>query len=131
MNNDNKESSSLKYGEPFKVSLGIASKTDLRDVSVGVRIETASEVYISNSFSENDDVLYIINKSDKNSFEVIFNDFRLKPGNYKVTISLKKNNVFLDEVNQALSFTVEDISYIVNKPYKKTWGILNYSPKWS
>lgn len=130
INSNNDHTNVLKFGEPFSFIIGIASHINKDNLNIGIRFETYSEIYIASCLSGDKSVFYNINKGDKKSVVSEFRNFYLSPGSYKITLSIRDGKRFLDQVVDAISFSVENIAHNPGYLHNGAWGLVNYIPNW-
>lgn len=120
----------LMFGEPFSIQMTTRSvEANSKNLNFGIRIENESEVYITSCLSG--DINAYFNVHGELKLEVNFKDLRLVPGRYFLTLSIRRGNVFVDQVERALSFSVSSLTYEDTLPHNNAWGIVQYYPNWS
>lgn len=120
----------LRFGEPFRIRLIIRSVENIRDLNVGVRFESNSDVYIASCLSGDVDKYYSIEKDSEKIVEIYFNNLILTPGDYKITVSLRIGNVFMDQLSDVLPFSIDELPYVADFSFNGAWGIISYKPIW-
>ncbi len=130
VNNEQKMVNSLRYGEPFKIKIEVAASEDVSNINIGVRFENTADVYIASCLSGDIDKFYSLNANKKQTIEIAFNNFTLTPGDYKIALSMRKGNVFIDQLTDVLPFSVNEIPYNVDNIHNGAWGLIAYKPEW-
>lgn len=129
--NSNKENSiKLKYGEPFSIKLSLMANENMENLNIGIRFETNSDTYIVSCLSGDINKFYRVDTKNKNELIVDFPSLILNPGDYKLTLSIRKGKTFIDQVTDAICFTIEEIPFNINQPHNGAWGLVTYHPEW-
>jgi lipopolysaccharide transport system ATP-binding protein len=121
----------LLFKEKFEMEMEIQSNLlEMDGLNIGVRFETSNQIYISSSLSSDSNVFFSTKGNKKQRINVTFDDLTLTPGEYFVTISIRKGKLFYDQVIQAAKFTVLSYSTDKNIKFNNAWGLINISSKW-
>ncbi|MCK0123656.1 ABC transporter ATP-binding protein [Gelidibacter sp. F2691] len=129
-NSSNEQSNNLKFREPFSILLGVESYEAINNLNFGVRIESTSDVYITSSLSGDTNVFYGFNKNESRQISIQYNNLYLTPGDYKLTLSIRKGKSLVDQVPDAINFTIEEIPYEVEKIHNGAWGLIANDAVW-
>lgn len=119
----------LMYCESFSIELEFLSGVNIDNVNVGIRFDDQSNHSLVSTLSGEQDVYFDCN--GKQRLRIYYSDLFLIPGQYFLTLSLRKNGVFMDEVSQCYSFEINEVTYGKYKPHSKTWGKVKYYPRWT
>jgi hypothetical protein len=132
LNENNEEKSTFLFGEKIGLSLEIESLCEsFKDLNIGVRFETASDVYIASCLSQDSNSFFSVKPGVVSKIKVSFEKFYLMPGDYFLTFSIRRNNVLYDQVIKGLRFTISDFSKDKNVVPNKAWGFLKINSFWS
>lgn len=131
-NADDQPTSTLLFGEPFSLELQIVARSlNINNLNVGVRFESDNEVYIASCLSGEADKYFNIEANSTSTVKINFSEFKLVPGKYFITFSIRSGKQFLDQLSAAFTFTVDTVTYGSTLPHSNTWGLVHFVPEWS
>jgi lipopolysaccharide transport system ATP-binding protein len=131
-NENNEKASTFFFGEKIGLAIEIESPfQSFKDLSIGVRFETAGDVYIASCLSQDSNSLFSVEPEGASKIKVSFEKFYLTPGTYFLTFSIRKGKMLYDQVVKALRFTVLDFSKDKVLVHNKAWGFLKINSFWS
>lgn len=128
--NGSKKTSFL-YNEDMFLEFEISSKEKyFKGLSIGVRFETANDTYITSCLSQDSNVLFDIGPDKIEKIKVRFKDFHLSPGDYYITLSIRKGKIFYDQVIKGLKINVLNFSSDKNVLFNEAWGLVKVESHW-
>ncbi|BDC98599.1 ABC transporter ATP-binding protein [Persicobacter psychrovividus] len=121
----------LRFGEPFKIRLKIIADSSIQNLNVGVRFENTSDVFISSCLSGDSGMYFSAEAESENTIEVRFDSLILNPGDYKMALSIRQGNVFVDQLTNVLPFSVDELPYRNSFIPNGAWGLVAFKPIWN
>ncbi|MDD5050830.1 MAG: ABC transporter ATP-binding protein [Candidatus Pacebacteria bacterium] len=131
INSENRPTSDLLFGEPFSVEVAISSRDTLKNISIGVRIESEDGHPITSPTSGASKKLFDLNPTSALRVKARIADCTLVPGQYWITVSATRHDQKLLEIMKIKAFFVGADSYKDTPSYTGGWGVINSNPEWS
>lgn len=130
-NSEYQSASMLKFGETFSVLLEIASPKSMKDLEIVLSLESTLYSNIVKTLSGNQNMFFKTKKDIPLPINVEFDDIKLNPGEYYFSISIVLKGEVIDQVENAISFTVLKAFEESYMPFMNGRGILATKPKWN
>lgn len=127
-NSANVKTNDILYCESFSVEIEFESVIGIENINVGLRFDDQRNNSLVSTLSGEQDIYYSCD--DKGKLRIHYKDLFFTPGQYFITLSLRKNGIFMDELPQCYTFEIGDVAYKGFKPHNGTWGNVKYYPKW-
>ena len=123
-------SNRVLFGESFSIYLEAFARSDLKDLSIVIGIDTLAEYRITTVASEDSHVLF--SASPSNPLRVIahFNNLVLKSGTYLITLGIRSGTIGLDHLLRVFRLEVAEVSEKGFNPDSGTWGIIHILADW-
>ncbi|MCT4645607.1 MAG: ABC transporter ATP-binding protein [Carboxylicivirga sp.] len=127
-NSNGTKTKDLMYCEPFTIEVEFKAGINIDNINVGIRFDDQSNNSLVSTLSGEQDIYFKCINNQK--LMISYDNLFLIPGQYFLTLSLRKNGIFMDELHQCFSFEVNEMAYKGYKPHSKTWGKVKYYPSW-
>ena len=130
-NENNKKTDTLSFNEMFFLEIEIqALNQSLKNLTIGVRFETFNDVYITSCLSQDSDTFFSIEANDTKRVKIEFMNLYLNPGEYYLTLSIRKGKTFFDQIIKAKKVIVLDYSKDKNVVFNNAWGLIKINSNW-
>jgi lipopolysaccharide transport system ATP-binding protein len=131
-NEYDEECSSFYFGENLYLDLIIESHDiKIEGLNIGVRVETASDVYITSCLSLDSGVSFSVEPENSvRRIRVRFDKLFLNPGDYFLTLSIRKGKIFYDQVIKAKKITIYPYSRDSSIEWNGAWGVVKTNSVW-
>lgn len=130
-NNLGENTSNFTFGDEFSIEIEIdCSILNIDGLDLGVRFETLNEIYIASCLSGDSKTYFSTNKKENLKTKITFDNFTLTPGDYYVTLSIRKGKLFYDQVIRAAQFTVLPYSSDKETIFNNAWGLIKVNSTW-
>ncbi|WP_083194628.1 ABC transporter ATP-binding protein [Wenyingzhuangia fucanilytica] len=130
-NSIGENTSSFFLGEKFSIELEVDGHLlSVDGLNLGVRFETKNEIYIASCLSGDSDTYFSTKINKRQKVMMSFDHFTLTPGEYCITISIRKGKLFYDQVIRAAEFTVLPYGKDKKTIFNNAWGLVNVNSNW-
>lgn len=130
-NNLEEKTSNITFGDEFSIVVEIDGRLlNLEGLNLGVRFETKNEIYIASCLSGDSKTYFSTKKNEILKARITFDNFTLTPGDYYVTLSIRKGKLFYDQVIRAAKFTILPYSLDKETIFNNAWGLINVESTW-
>ncbi len=121
VNSKGKRTTSFMSGEDISFDLEIKAFDKIDSLSIVAGINTYMDYRITTVLSEEAGMLLSVGKDTDTTINLKFPKLRLKPGNYSLTLGIRRNKLAFDHVVKAIKFEVSEFS--VNKKSRDSWTV--------
>lgn len=129
-NSKDQQTTRLRQGESFRLLIEANGIQAMKNLEVEIGIDTIFQQRVTTVASRAADVYFSVAPGKLLQTEVIFNDLRLMPGIYFVTLNLLSNRRTVDMVHNIIKFHVEDAYLEGGRNHKSYKGIIISQPEW-
>ncbi len=120
----------VSFDQPFTVSLEAQASSRLRDLVVVIGIDNFLEQRITTVNSADGNLQLDVSPAQLVRLGAQFNDLRLIPGAYSITVTLQRGREILDHISRGISLEISEVGYRERQLPNSTRGIIHSRPDW-
>lgn len=126
-----RENKRLLFGESFVIYLEAIAKLDLKDLSIVIGFDSILETRVVTVASEDSNNLFSASPSKPLCVYAQFDNLKLTPGTYWLTIGIRSGSVGLDHLPYIFKLEVLETADKDYCPYSGTWGFIHTTAQWN
>jgi lipopolysaccharide transport system ATP-binding protein len=128
----NEVTDSFHFQEQFYFDLSFCGNgLNIDGLNIGVRIETSNDVYITSCLSMDSGINFSINEEiSSRVVRVNFHNLILAPGDYFITLSIRKGGFFYDQIVKAKKITIHPYGRKAEVVHNGAWGVVMTNASW-
>jgi lipopolysaccharide transport system ATP-binding protein len=124
--------SSFFLKEKFAIEVELESHLlKIEGLNLGIRFETGNEIYIASCLSGDSNTFFTAVDGRSQKIKVTFDHLTLTPGDYYITLSIRKGKLFYDQVVRGAKFTVLPYGRDKETTFNNAWGFINVNSAWT
>ena len=120
----------ILFGEPFSIYLEALARSELRDLSIIIGIDSFLEYRITTIASEDGNVFFDTSPAHPLCVQACLDKLALKPGIYLLTLGIRSGSRGLDFLPHVMQIEVAEVSDRGSKPDSGTWGVVHTVAHW-